>query len=275
MQLPDTPQAALTKLLDFFSSQHTDLVFNALHGEFGEDGKLQALLDTLGIAYTGSGMLASGLGMDKNAIYKLLSDKGLPVPKTTGLTLEYTSEDLKAIQDSFNLPIFLKPNNGGSSIGVFKITDWAELDSSLKQVLAISEMVLVQEFIQGRELTCPVMDDMVLPVGEIRVDQSATFFDYQAKYTSDSTQEIFPAQVPARVISKVQDLALQVHRLISARGLTRSDFIYNEQTQDIVFLEINTCPGMTSSSLCPKSAAALGWSFEQLVQKILDSALQN
>jgi D-alanine-D-alanine ligase len=129
-------------------------------------------------------------------------------------------------------------------------------------------VVIIQEFINGIEITCPVINGVALPVGEIQIDKSNTFFDYEAKYNSVLTKEIFPAILPNKILETTQSLSFQIHEIIGAKGLTRSDFIYNPESNEIVFLEINTSPGMTNSSLCPKSALNYGWSFDRLVREI-------
>ncbi|MBC7405882.1 MAG: D-alanine--D-alanine ligase [Candidatus Parcubacteria bacterium] len=260
----------LEQVINFLKDANTDLVVNALHGEFGEDGHLQAMLDTLEITYAGSGVLASSLGMDKARLYDILGQYRLRVPQTKVLYPESTKEQVLAIKAQLALPVIVKPNEGGSSIGVTKVTDWKDLENALKIAFASSNTAIIQEFIQGVEITCPVINGLALPVGEITIDSSNSFFDYDAKFNSKLTQKIFPANLPQEVLVRTQELSVQVHNIIGARGLTRSDFIYNPETREIVFLEINTSPGMTSGSLSPRSALAYGWDFDRLVKEMLN-----
>ncbi len=260
----------LEQVLDAVKGANIDLIVNALHGEFGEDGHLQAILDTLEIAYAGSGVLASSLGMDKARLYDILGQYKLRVPQTKVLYPESAKEEVLAIKAQLTLPVIVKPNDGGSSIGVTKVTDWEDLETALKLAFSSSNTAIIQEFIQGIEITCPVINGLALPVGEITIDNSNSFFDYDAKYNSKLTKETFPANLPQEILVRTQELAVQVHNIIGARGLTRSDFIYNSETREIVFLEINTSPGMTSGSLFPRSALAYGWDFDRLVKEILN-----
>ena len=220
----------LEQVLDALKDANIDLVVNALHGEFGEDGHLQAILDTLEITYAGSGVLASSLGMDKARLYDILGQYKLRVPQTKVLYPESAKEEVLDIKAQLALPVIVKPNDGGSSIGVTKVTNWEDLENALKFAFASSNTAIIQEFIQGIEITCPVINGLALPVGEITIDNSNSFFDYDAKYNSKLTQEIFPANLPQEILVRTQELAVQVHNIIGARGLTRSDFIYNPET---------------------------------------------
>jgi D-alanine-D-alanine ligase len=207
--------------------------------------------------------------MDKARLYSVLDEYKIRVPQTMILNKKYSQIEYNAIKKDLKLPVIIKPNDGGSSIGVTKIDDWEEFDKALEYAFQASEIAIIQEFITGNEITCPVINGLALPVGEIVVDKSNTFFDYEAKYNSNLTQEIFPANLPKAVLKKTQELAVTIHAIIGAKGLTRSDFIYNPDSEEIVFLEINTSPGMTSASLCPKSAKAQGWDFDELVKQII------
>ena len=268
--------------LNNLKSQGVNLVFNALHGKFGEDGQVQALLDITGINYTGSGVMASSMAMNKEFAYKILDQFGIRVPKTfsfkKGVSLEEIKLQISSLDNGLDYPFIVKPNDGGSSIGVTLVNSEEELQSALDSAFADSETVLIQEFVKGREVTCPVIGNkkqalIALPTGEIQTKN--TFFDYQAKYTSSETLEIFPAEVPPLINQKIQLLAKQIHELLNCEGLTRSDFIYTENASELVFLEINTSPGMTKASLCPKSAEVFGWDFFELIKQICESALEN
>jgi D-alanine-D-alanine ligase len=275
--LESQKEKVLPQIIEAISKEKYDLVFNALHGEFGEDGQLQAILQILDIPFTGSGILASSLGMDKARLYDILDNYNIRIPKTISINKEEYNKNkdfnsqLDSLKNQIQLPFIIKPNDGGSSIGVTKVSSWDMFDKGMEYALQSSQIAIIQEFIEGVEITCPVLDNLALPVGEIQVDTSNTFFDYEAKYNSNLTQEIFPARLDKEVLEQTQKLAQKVHKIIGACGLTRSDFIYNVKTKEVVFLEINTSPGMTNASLCPKSAKCYGWSFDELVQNIVSS----
>ncbi len=238
--------------------KYADVVFNALHGTFGEDGRIQSLLEILDIPYTGSGVLPSALAMNKEKTFSFLRNEDIPFPKTVTLR----KDQLPSLQiKSLPLPSVVKPNCSGSSIGVAVVSSHDQLHRAIHDALQEDNTILVQEYIQGKELTCGVLgnaDDpesiqALLPV-EIIFDDA--FFDYRAKYDSEKTEEICPAKISPALTKKIQELAKQVHTLLGCRGLTRSDFILKGHT--LYFLEINTLPGLTEKSLCPKEARAAG-----------------
>jgi D-alanine-D-alanine ligase len=247
-----------------------DLVFNAMHGKYGEDGQIQALLDILKMKYTGSGLLASALGMDKAKCYEIVDKFEIDVPKT------YEIQSIKEL-DYLDLPfpLFVKPNNGGSSIASAKVENQSQLISIVQEGLEHSDLILVQEMLVGDEYTCPILGSgghaIALPVGLIKSNNE--FFDYAAKYESNLTQEIFPAPIEEKLTKTIQEISLEVHKILGCKGLSRSDFIVTNDR--VVFLEINTSPGMTASSLCPKSALAHGLNMEQLLNRIINDAMEN
>lgn len=249
-----------------------DLVFNCLHGSFGEDGGLQTILDLIGIKYTGSNAMSSMLTFDKQKTFELIENSGMQInlPET-----QYFIKTKNTLPGVFNFPLIIKISNSGSTIGVQKIDKYEQIKRFLEDYPDGTHF-LIQEYISGREFTVPVIgsDDndsvISLPVGEI---VSETFFDFEAKYQSKETQEIFPANLTKYQTESISDHALQIHELFECEGITRSDFIYDELNDKFYFLEINTCPGMTSSSLCPKSAKAFGWSFDDLICQIVNEAI--
>lgn len=250
-----------------------DIVVPMFHGEFGEDGGIQSILDTLEIKYTGSGVLSSSLGLDKSFLYQMLEKYDIDIPKTMVLENPFIDSKITEIQKTLELPLIAKPNSGGSSIGITKIDSWQDLTKAVETAFEYSDKVVIQEFVSGSEYTCPVIGENILPIGEIKTN-TESFFDYEAKYNSEQTEEIFPAKLPEDISAKIQKWSQQIHQLLGCKGISRSDFIYNPDTKRLVFLEINTTPGMTDQSLVPKSAKAFGWSYEELVQKILDSAFE-
>jgi D-alanine-D-alanine ligase len=241
-----------------------DLIFNALHGKFGEDGQVQAMLDILKVPYTGSDVLASALGINKAKCYEILEKFDIDIPKT------YEIKNLKEI-DYLDLPfpLFVKPNDGGSSVATGRANNQEELFKLVQLSQSTSSSTLIQELVEGDEVTCPVLGSgghaYALPVGMIKTEN--TFFDYDAKYNSDATIETFPAPIAEKDFKKIQEMSLEIHRLLDCKGISRSDFIITKDR--IVFLEINTSPGMTKTSLCPKAALAAGLSFEQLLNQII------
>jgi D-alanine-D-alanine ligase len=253
-------------------------VLSALHGEWGEDGRIQAILESLGVPYTGSGVLPSAIGMHKYLSYKLADWAGLRVPAHFILHAPASADVVHArIAQSFGYPCVVKPNGLGSSIGVSVARSRPALARALKAAFALDHAVLVQQFISGAEVTCGVLGNtaqtelLALPPVLIRMPRG-TFFDYAAKYHSPMTKELCPAPLPPKTIREIEAAAQKAHALYEADGLTRSDFIL-ARNGTLYFLEINTAPGMTEASLCPKEAKALGWSFAELLQNIIGLAL--
>jgi D-alanine-D-alanine ligase len=263
----------------FQLKKQADLVFLALHGAFGEDGRIQSLLELIGIPYTGSGVLASALAMDKYKTWQFLRAEGIAMPETRAFTrTDYLqTSQRKAFVKKTHYPCVVKPNASGSSVGVSIARTKSDLERALKTAFKEDSTVLVQKYIKGRELTCGILgnsnarkEPMMLP--PIEIISHATFFDYHAKYASKKTQEICPAPVSRRVTKNIQELARKVHVLVGCDGLTRSDFILSGKT--LYFLEINTLPGMTEQSLCPKEARAAGISLKDFFSMQIDLALK-
>lgn len=245
-----------------------DVVFLALHGQFGEDGKIQAILETLHISYTGSGVLASSIAMDKIATYQLLESKGINTPKF---------QILNSAKDKarFGFPCVVKPNSSGSSVGVFIVKNKKELAVALTVARKESDRVIIEEYVRGMEYACGVLGNTgkkvtALPVIEIR--PAGTFFDYNSKYNDNRTLEICPAPITKKLEKEIQRIAIFAHTKIGCRGLTRSDFIV--RNGKVYFLEINTIPGQTKASLCPKMAQALGWNLSSFFDKQIQLALK-
>lgn len=237
-----------------------DLVYLALHGEDGENGKLQALFDSLGIRYTGSGAKACADAMDKWISKEIFTAAGVPCPSgmllKAGETVDF---------DSIPLPCVVKPCCGGSSIGVSIVHDANELPAALTAAFAVESVVLIESYIKGRELSCAVLGDQVLPLIEIIPNEG--FYDYKNKYQAGSTREITPAEIDPETTKRIQDLTM---RGFSALGLSvygRLDFLLTENGEAYC-LEANTLPGLTPTSLMPQEAAAVGISYEQLCARI-------
>jgi len=239
------------------SDRNVDIVFIAMHGPYGEDGTVQGMLDLAGIKYTGSGVLASALGMDKEMFRKIMQVEGIPVPKLTT-----------------SFPCFVKPYNQGSSVGASIARNKKDLDSAVKLARKYSDNVLVEEYLKGTEVTCSVLGNdnpKALPVIEI-VPLKGEFFDYESKYTESGAEEIVPARISTPLTKKVQDLAIRVYKAIGCRGFGRVDFILKDNKHPVV-LEINTIPGLTPMSLLPKAAKAAGIDYPKLLDMIVGYAI--
>lgn len=243
-------------------------VFNILHGRGGEDGTMQGLLEQIGLPYTGCGVMASALTMDKMRTKMLWKAFGLPVADMEVVTREtFADLDPQAVVDKLGLPLMVKPSLEGSSVGLTKVKAVDELKSAVEYALKFDNTILIEEWLAGDELTVPVLDSQVLPA--IRIVPEGEFYDYNAKYISDNTQYFCPAGLTTE---REQELAILVKRAYDAvgcRGWSRIDVMCDAKG-DFRLVEVNTNPGMTSHSLFPKSAASVGVSFEQLVVKILE-----
>lgn len=243
-----------------------DVAFIALHGPWGEDGTLQGVLELLGIPYTGSGVLASALAMDKVMAKTVLAAAGLDVPK--GLVVRSVAESRRV-----SAPCIVKPVEQGSSIGMTSVHTAAEIEPAIAEALRYDDRALVEEWILGTELTCGVIgndDPLALPV--IEIVSKRELFDYQAKYDPSASEEICPARIDAALTAQVQAAALQAHRALGCRGLSRTDFIWTGER--LVTLEVNTMPGMTANSLLPKAARVAGIPFADLLERIIGWALE-
>lgn len=248
-----------------------DVVFITLHGPFGEDGTIQGMLELLRLPYTGSGVLASAVGMDKIMFRKVMSREGILTPEHSVVT---KGESGSKVGKLFSPPVFVKPHNQGSSVGVSSVKKKTELTKALNRAFSHSDKVLVEEYLEGIEVTCGLLGNenpQALPVTEVVPKRE--FFDYEAKYNEKLCDEITPARISAKLTKAVQDLALRVYRAIGARGFSRVDFIITKRGP--VVLEINTIPGLTPVSLFPKQAAAAGISYPELIEKIIKLALES
>lgn len=252
-----------------------DVVFIAMHGPYGEDGKIQALLELLHLPYTGSAVLASAMSMDKVQFRRVMKAEGISIPESCTFTNESIEEIQRTVATEIGTPpLVVKPSDQGSSIGVSIVHSWKELQPAVVLARNSSQTILVDRYIEGRELTVGVIGTtkpQALPVTEIIPE--GEFFDYNAKYLSTATQEICPADLEPRVASELQRIAIQVFRTVGAAGFSRIDFLLDAQNRPYV-LEINTIPGMTPASLLPKAAEAAGMEFATLIQIVLEDALK-
>lgn len=252
-----------------------DRVFIALHGRYGEDGTLQGALEQLGIPYTGSGVMASAMAMDKVMTKRIWLSHDLPTPRFAVLdSRAATDEELNRAADDLGLPMMLKAPHEGSTIGISKVTARGELRSCFEHCAKYDDVVLAEAFVKGRELTVPVLGAgrtaRALPVVEIRAPQGN--YDYEHKYFSDDTQYLCPAPLDARLTHRIQTLAVRAFTALRSSGWGRVDFMLRETDDEPFLLEINTSPGMTGHSLVPMSAKAAGIDYEDLCIEILQSA---
>lgn len=252
-------------------SADMDVAFIALHGEFGEDGKIQELLEELKIPYTGSKAEASRIGMDKIQTKHVFRSNNIPVPKDKILEKPDFNNGFDASRyfNEFGGKVVIKPHDGGSSIGLDIVSDIAGFCPAAKNAFRYSDKAMIEEYIPGREITVGIIEDRALPIVEIVPKRD--FFDFIAKYEKGLTDYIVPAKIRGDVYALCQDTALSAHKALKARSFSRVDMILNEGKGPVV-LEVNTIPGLTETSLLPKAALAAGIDFEELCFKILDSA---
>lgn len=250
-----------------------DVVFIILHGKWGEDGTVQALLDLRGKKYTGSGVLASAIGIDKNMSKIVFKHHGVQTPDW--FTIRKDRIDIKKIREkiekTFSYPCVVKPNDQGSTVGLSIVNCPEELEPALEIAFKYSNLVLVEDFIEGKELTVGILGNMALPV--IEIIPKGGIYDYYHKYTKGATEYVVPAEIPNSWTQKLQEQALMAFESIGCKGFARVDFRVKDNGE-IYCLEINTIPGMTGTSLVPKAAKSAGIEFPELVDRIVKLALE-
>ena len=251
-----------------------DAVLIGIHGTPGEDGKLQGYFDLMKLPYTSCDAATSALTFNKRYTVAVASFAGIKVAKSLHL-FRHGAVGAEAILKELRLPVFVKPNNGGSSIGMSKVTRPEEVPQALIKAFKEDEQVLVEEFITGREFTIGVFrsnnEIITLPFTEIKTKKE--FFDFEAKYTPGFTDEITPAQVEEPIAEKVRNTAKKVYQLFNCSGVIRIDFIYNEEAGEPFLLEINTVPGQTEASIVPQQVRAMGWNLKQFYTALIEDAL--
>ncbi len=246
-----------------------DAVFNALHGQFGEDGAIQGILDWLGIPYTHSGVRASSVAMNKEAAKAIFAAAGLPVAKGAVIPIETL-----AAGDPIPLPYVVKPLNEGSSVGVSIVRHGDNRRAEVVQAWRYGPTAMVEEFIPGRELTVGVMGDRALAVTDI-IAEAGVFYDYESKYGDGGSRHIVPAAIHPDVYAQAMDVALKAHKALGCRGASRCDFRYDDTNGEpgrLVLLELNTQPGLTPTSLLPEQAAHMGIGFAELCAWMVENA---
>ncbi|MBU8934436.1 MAG: D-alanine--D-alanine ligase [candidate division Zixibacteria bacterium] len=273
--LPNTiDERAVVTSLTPDALEDVDVVFIGLHGGTGENGTIQCLLDLAGKKYTGSGMTASTVAMDKNMTKRLARSADVRTPTWALCSIEDGIEEteiLEQIRSNFSLPLIVKPNQGGSTVGLTKVETLRQLYPALVKASAECPQVLVEQYIKGRELTAAVLDGEALPVVEIVPEGG--LYDYEAKYTEGKSNYIVPAEISREIKEGLQEDATILYDMVGASGLARVDFKLDENEKHF-FLEINTLPGMTALSLAPMAAKAGGITFDDLIIRLLDSALK-
>jgi D-alanine-D-alanine ligase len=258
-----------TRFIDAVRELVPDVVFNALHGPGGEDGHVQALLDYLGIAYTGSGVEASALGMDKHLTKKLLAAEGLPTAAWD--LFDLSGGTLPLLPGSLDLPLVIKPRYEGSSQGVAVVKTHEQWTNAMISAAKTYSQIMAEEFLEGREFTCAILGEEALPIIEI-VPNVDDFYTFDAKYAPNGSTHIVPAKIDEDLAARLQMLALSVHRLIGLRDYSRTDFIVTNGGRPQI-LEINTLPGLTQTSLVPDACASIGISYEALIDRLVGYAL--
>jgi D-alanine-D-alanine ligase len=246
-----------------------DVIFNAIHGTPGEDGKLQGYFDLLGIPYTSSGVTTSAMTFNKSFCKNVVAFYGIHTAKSVHL-FSVTPDPVGEILKKISFPLFVKPNNGGSSVGMSKVNQPGDLKPALEKAFKEDPEILVEEFIHGREITCGVVRSrgkiITFPVTEIISKKE--FFDYEAKYQDNLAEEICPAKIPANISDECQQISANLYQKLNCRGIVRFDFIYSNNI--FYFLEVNTVPGLSEQSIVPKMAVAHGWPVKELFSRMIE-----
>ena len=257
------------RFIDNIREVAPDVVFNALHGPGGEDGHVQALLDFLAIPYTGSSLEASALAMDKHLTKKLLSAEGLPTAAWD--LFDLSGGTLPLLPGSLDLPLVIKPRFEGSSSGVVIVKTHEQWTSAMLNAAKLYSQIMAEEYLEGREFTVGILGEEALPVIEIIANRDG-FYSYDAKYAPGGSTHVVPAKIDEDLAARLQMLALSMHRLLGLRDYSRTDFIVTKEGRPQI-LEVNTLPGLTATSLIPDACAAVGISFEALIDRLVGYAL--
>ncbi len=258
----DTGERSLSDL----AAEHFDRAFVILHGRYGEDGTVQGALDLMGIPYTGSGVLACALAMDKWRTKLIWKAVGIPTPRFQMLS---ESSDFEVCAQTLGLPLIVKPAREGSTIGLTKVTDASELKGAYLEAAKYDPLVLAEEFVDGPELTAAILGEQSLPL--VRIEAPEHKYDYHAKYFSDKTQYFCPSGIDAALEQRITHLCAEAYRTIGCSGWGRVDVMVDADGEPWI-LEVNSVPGMTAHSLVPMAAKAAGISFDALVMRILEGA---
>ena len=253
---------------DYFKLHHklfdVDLVFNALHGGYGENGEIQKYFEKYNIKYTGSDSKSSKICMDKNKTKLIAKKINIPV-----LDWDIIEPKTKYDFNKWNIPFIIKPNDGGSTIGLELISEKTMISDALKNSFNVSKKLMIEKYFKGKEISVPIIDGNILPAIEIK--SSNLLYDYESKYESDKTEYIIPADIDSKLLRKISNDSLKIYKKIRCRHYARIDFLVKDNKY--YMLEINTLPGLTSTSLLPKSANYIGLDYRNLIKKIVELAL--
>src|SRR5215213_9997539 len=252
-----------------------DAVFIGMHGTPGEDGKLQGYFDMMNLPYTSCNAATSAITFNKRYTVAVAAMAGIPVAKSVHL-FNHTKYNLDDIASSLTPPLFVKPNNGGSSIGMSKVTEPVQLKEALEKAFKEDDQVLIEQMIKGREFTVGVFKSRgeirVLPITEVIANKEKDFFDFEAKYGGKST-EITPAEISEDWKTKLEQAAKKIYQVFNCSGVVRIDFIYNEEEDQPYMLEINSIPGQSDASVIPQQVRAKGWDLKDFYTKLVEEAL--
>jgi D-alanine-D-alanine ligase len=246
-----------------------EIAFIALHGGYGENGAVQGMLEVMGIPYTGSGVLASALAMDKEASKKVFTYHGIPVPPFVFAAGDELPEDLRSMAPGFELPWVVKPVAEGSSIGVSIVKTADEIPAAIAEALRHGDSIIIEKYIRGREIQIGILNNRAL--GGVEVRPKLEFYNYEAKYTQGMTEYVLPPEVSPADYERLKTTALEAHKALGCAGATRVDLILDQKGNNYI-LEVNTIPGMTETSLLPKIARLAGLEFGDLIEEIIRSA---
>lgn len=276
---PDAGMKGIIKIVgDKAKIIPVDVVFPVLHGAWGEDGTIQGLLELAKIPYVGCGVLASSVSMDKVYTKIICKDAGIPQANYTWVfASDIEKEDtLKGIEKEIGYPLFIKPSNAGSSVGISKATNRDELLKGLKEAARYDRKIVIEEFVNGRELECAVLgneDIKVTRVGEILSAADAEFYDFDAKYNNPDSKTVIPAPIPAEKEEEIRSLAKRVFKAVDGSGISRIDFFMDRESGKIIFNELNTLPGFTSISMYPMLWEEAGLPKKELIDELIELAL--
>lgn len=274
LDLKNTSTSGIVSAMNSIPSKKYDLVFNALHGGEGENGTLQAILDLAGLKYTGSGMMSSAICMNKSFSKQILKAEGITTADWLLLDIGVNDpepSDIDKITTRFSLPLIVKPNRSGSTVGLTLVKSREDLNKAIQEASKYGNDVLIEQYIKGREITAAVLNGEVLPLVEIV--PSGELYDYKCKYTKGKSEYICPAKIEDDVADKINSMVMKAYEVCNCSGLARVDFILDDKNIPY-FLEVNTLPGMTELSLAPMAAKQVGIEFDRLIKIICESAVQ-
>lgn len=278
--LPTSKEAKGTVRLGNGKREKIDVIFPVLHGPYGEDGTIQGLFEMMDIAYVGAGVLASSLAMDKAVAKKLLEAHGIPQARFDVIGLNQYKEEqeeiIKRIEGAFQYPVFVKPANMGSSVGITKAGKREDLKEAIDLAGKYDRKIVIEETIEGREIECAVLGNHK-PIASLPAEiiPTAEFYDYHDKYIAGTSQFEIPADLARDTSEKIREMAVQVYKLLDCRGLARVDFFLENKTGRILLNEVNTMPGFTKISMYPKMLEATGIKYEDLIDELIRLAIDN